>query len=79
MGDRTPRSRRVLFGIGGAIFVLIGVILLWRGFTTPAGEAAIRVPRREDWTAGEAKVIGAVSCVLGFYIAVFLHRQRVDR
>jgi ABC-type Mn2+/Zn2+ transport system permease subunit len=69
-------QRKLLFPVAGVVFVALGAFLIWKGFVTLPGEPAIRVPRREDWSATEAKVIGAVSCVLGIYVAVFLGRER---
>ena len=70
------RYERVGFALAGLLLIAVGVFLFWKGWVTPPGEPAIRIPRREDWSATEAKVIGSVSCALGVYVAGFLGRSR---
>jgi hypothetical protein len=70
----STREHRTAFWLWGAASVLVGV-----GFNTPPGEPALLIPRRADWSATEAKVIGACACVLGVYVAVFLDRKRANK
>ena len=70
------RSERVWFALAGLLLVTLGVFLFWKGWMTAPGEPAISVPRRADWSATEAMVIGLASCLLGVYVAVFLGRSR---
>ena len=69
------QDQKLTFILGSIALVVLGSFLIWKGFATPPGEPAIRVPMREDWSATEAKVIGTACWVLGIYVATFLRKR----